>query len=82
VSNAATQPEQPAEKATRKLPSEVQETARILRQKYTRRREAIQRFTERLEKGIFPDDAEVHSLREAGVSEPEIRALVERALAA
>lgn len=82
MSNEATQPEQPADKVTRKLPSEVQETARLLRQKYTRRREAIQRFTERLEKGVFPDEAEIHSLRTAGVSEPEIKALVERALAA
>jgi hypothetical protein len=75
-------PEQSTDKATRKLPSEAQETARLLRQKYTRRREAIQRFTERLEKGVFPDDAEIQSLRTAGVSEPEIKALVERALAA
>ena len=49
-----------------------------LREKYTRRREAVQRFTERLEKsGGFVDDAEILTLRSLGVSEEEIKALVE-----
>jgi hypothetical protein len=54
------------------------ETAVILRKKYTQRRAAIQRFTERLQKGVYPDDAELNTLRVVGVSEPEIRELVEK----
>ncbi len=76
MSTPDTQPEPQPEKVTRKLPSAESETARLLRQKYTRRREAIQRFTERLKKGGFPDDAETNTLREVGVSEDEIRELV------
>ena len=55
------------------------ETAVILRNKYTKRRAAIQRFTERIQKGVFPDDAELNSLRVVGVSETEIRELVKLA---
>jgi hypothetical protein len=55
------------------------ETAILLRQKYTRRRAAIQRFTERISKGNFPDDAEIKTLRDVGVSEGEIRELVKLA---
>lgn len=50
----------------------------LLREKYTRRRDAIQRFTERLEKGGFPDEAEIESLRAVGVSEGEIAGLVDK----
>ncbi len=57
------------------------ETAVLLRQKYTRRRAAIQRFTERISKGNFPDDAELKILRDVGVSEGEIRELVKIAAA-
>jgi len=54
------------------------QTVTRLREKYTRRREAVERFTDRLEKsGGFVDDAEVLSLRALGVSEAEISALVE-----
>ncbi|MCB9931789.1 MAG: hypothetical protein H6841_00030 [Planctomycetes bacterium] len=73
-----THPEPQPDKATRKLPSSVDETTRLLRQKYTRRREAIKRFTERLQKGVYPDDAETNLLRDVGVSEAEIRGLVEQ----
>jgi hypothetical protein len=55
------------------------ETAVILRKKYTQRRAAIERFTERIQKGVFPDDAELNTLRVVGVSEPEIRELVKLA---
>ncbi|MCA8916680.1 MAG: hypothetical protein KDB90_14905 [Planctomycetes bacterium] len=49
-----------------------------LRERYTRRREAVQKFTERLQKsGGFVDDAEIITLRAVGVSEEEIEALVE-----
>jgi hypothetical protein len=49
-----------------------------LREKYTRRRQAVERFTDRLEKSGFADLEEILSLRSLGVSEEEIRALVER----
>ncbi|MCB9931788.1 MAG: hypothetical protein H6841_00025 [Planctomycetes bacterium] len=49
-----------------------------LREKYTRRRDAVQRFTDRLEKSGFVDQEEILSLRALGVSEDEIKALVER----
>ena len=66
------------DKATQKIaPSKgANDTAMILRQKYTRRREAIQRFTERLQKGGIPDEAELNTLRNVGVSEQEIKGLV------
>lgn len=54
------------------------ETAVRLREKYTRRREAISRFTETLVREGFVDDAEVVTLRAVGVSEEEIEALVEK----
>lgn len=65
-------------KATQKVTpsSNGNDTAMILRQKYTRRREAIQRFTERLQKGGIPDEAELNTLRNVGVSEQEIKGLV------
>jgi len=65
-------------KATQKVTpsSNGSDTAMILRQKYTRRREAIQRFTERLQKGGIPDEAELNTLRNVGVSEQEIKGLV------
>lgn len=54
------------------------QTVTRLRERYTRRREAVQKFTERLQKsGGFVDDAEVLTLRAVGVSEEEIKALVE-----
>lgn len=54
------------------------QTVTRLRERYNRRREAVQKFTERLEKtGGFVDDAEVLTLRAVGVSEEEIKALVE-----
>lgn len=49
-----------------------------LREKYTRRRDAVERFTDRLEKAGFVDQEEILSLRALGVSEEEITALVER----
>ncbi|MBK9973634.1 MAG: hypothetical protein IPP14_02505 [Planctomycetes bacterium] len=54
------------------------ETAIRLREKYTRRREAISRFTETLVREGFVDDTEVVTLRAVGVSEEEIEALVEK----
>jgi len=49
-----------------------------LREKYTRRRDAIQRFTDRMEKSGIADEAELETLRAVGVSESEIQALVEK----
>lgn len=54
------------------------ETAIRLREKYTRRREAITTFTEKLVREGFVDDSEVMTLRAVGVSEEEIQALVEK----
>lgn len=54
------------------------ETALRLREKYTRRREAITTFTEKLVREGFVDEAEVMTLRAVGVSEEEIAALVEK----
>jgi hypothetical protein len=64
-------------KDTRRLPA-VTETAMRLREKYTRRIEAIHRFTDRLRKNGFADEAELDTLRAVGVSESEIHALVEK----
>lgn len=55
-----------------------QETAIRLREKYTRRREAIAKFTEKLVRDGFADDAEIVALRAVGVSEEEIQQLVEK----
>ncbi|MCC7508425.1 MAG: hypothetical protein IT464_03505 [Planctomycetes bacterium] len=48
----------------------------LLREKYVRRRTAIQRFTERLQRGGPADHAEIQTLRDVGVSEDEIKVLV------
>ena len=49
-----------------------------MRDTYRLRSVAIKRFTERLTKtGGFVDEAEIESLRTAGVGEDEIKALVE-----
>ena len=64
-------------KDTRRLPPAT-ETAMRLREKYTRRRDAIQRFTDRMQKSGLADEAELETLRAVGVSESEIRALVEK----
>ncbi|MBZ0137110.1 MAG: hypothetical protein K8I27_12130 [Planctomycetes bacterium] len=64
-------------KDTRRL-ANTTETAMRLREKYTRRRDAIQRFTDRMQKSGFADEAELETLRAVGVSESEIRALVEK----
>jgi len=48
-----------------------------LREKYTRRRQAVEKFTDRLQKSGFVDQEEILSLRALGVSEEEIKALVE-----
>jgi hypothetical protein len=66
------------EKDTRRIEPRGGATAMLLREKYTRRRDAIQRFTERLEKGGFPDEAEIETLRAVGVSEGEIAGLVDK----
>jgi alkylhydroperoxidase family enzyme len=72
--------EQNVERITRRYQGlNPQETAIRLKENYSRKREAIQRFTDRLEKsGGFVDDAEVETLRNVGVSEEEIKALVEQ----
>lgn len=62
---------------TQRIKPRGEDTAMILRKKYTARRAAIQRFTERLQKGVYPDDAERETLRVVGVTEAEIKALVE-----
>jgi alkylhydroperoxidase family enzyme len=54
------------------------QTATKLREKYTHRVRAIQRFTERLARTSgWVDGAEIETLRAVGVSEDEIRRLVE-----
>lgn len=63
-----------SDKATRRVVKT--DTAMLLREKYTRRISALRRFTDNLQKGYVPDEAEVESLRAVGVSEQEIRALV------
>lgn len=54
------------------------ETAVLLREKYTRRREAIANFTEKLVRDGAVDDAEVVSLRAVGVTEEEIQQMIEK----
>jgi hypothetical protein len=68
------------EKITRRYQGlNPKETALRLRESYTRKRDAIQHFTDRLEKsGGFVDESEMETLRKVGVSEEEIKALVER----
>jgi hypothetical protein len=72
------QDEQTVEKITRRYYVRPHDKVTALRDTYRLRRKAIQRFTERLEKtGGFVDEAEIESLRTAGVNEEEIKALVE-----
>jgi len=54
------------------------QTVLRLREKYTRRRQAVEKFTDRLQKSGFVDQEEILSLRALGVSEEEITALVDR----
>ena len=55
------------------------QTVTRLREKYNTRLDAVRKFTNRLEKtGGFVDEAEVLTLRAVGVSEEEIKALVEQ----
>jgi hypothetical protein len=55
------------------------ETATRLRERYDVKRDAIKRFTDRIEKSEgFIDEAELETLRAVGVSEEEIKALVEQ----
>jgi hypothetical protein len=50
-----------------------------VREKYARRKTAIVRFTERLERSEgWVDEAEIESLRAVGVSEDEIKGLLVR----
>lgn len=77
------------DKATRRYfnlrgsaPSSKHETAAILKSRYERRRAAIERFTDRLEKtGGYVDEAERLPLLELGVTEIEIDTLVAQAQA-
>ncbi|MCA8913537.1 MAG: hypothetical protein KDB82_17765 [Planctomycetes bacterium] len=72
------QDEQTVEKITRRYYVKPQDKVTALRDTYRLRRAAIKRFTERLEKtGGFIDEAEIESLRAAGVNEDEIKALVD-----
>jgi hypothetical protein len=67
------------EKITRRYAGlKPQETAIRLREKYTRRREVIAKFTEKLVRDGFVDDSEVVALRAVGVTEEEIQQLVEK----
>ena len=54
------------------------ETAIRLREKYTRRREAIARFTEKLVRDGAVDENEVTNMRAVGVTEEEIQQLIEK----
>lgn len=65
------------ERDTRRL-SRSSDSAVRLKEKYTRRRDAIQRFTDRIQKNGIADEAELETLRAVGVSEEEIHALVEK----
>lgn len=71
--------DQQVEKVTRRYQGLTSaQTVTRLREKYATRRDAVRKFTERLEKtGGFVDEAEIESLRAVGVSEEEIDALVE-----
>ncbi|MCA8913538.1 MAG: hypothetical protein KDB82_17770 [Planctomycetes bacterium] len=64
-----------SDKATRRI-NKGSDSAIMLREKYTRRMAALRRFTDHLQKGNFPDEAEMETLRAVGVSETEIKALV------
>ncbi len=72
-------PDMDVDKVTRRYVGlNPKETALRLRESYTRKRDAIQKFTDRVQKsGGFVDDAEIETLRAVGVSEDEIKALVE-----
>lgn len=71
--------EQNVERITRRYQGlNPRETAVRLRESYTRKRDAIQRFTDRVEKEGFVDEAEIETLRAVGVSEEEIQALVDQ----
>ncbi|MBK8207777.1 MAG: hypothetical protein IPK87_13465 [Planctomycetes bacterium] len=72
-------PDMDVDKVTRRYVGlNPKETALRLRESYTRKRDAIQKFTDRVQKsGGFVDEAEIETLRAVGVSEDEIKALVE-----
>ena len=72
------QDEQSVEKITRRYFVAKKDKVTELRDTYRLRSVAIKRFTERLTKtGGFVDEAEIESLRTAGVGEDESKALVE-----
>ncbi|MCC6466336.1 MAG: hypothetical protein IT463_13435 [Planctomycetes bacterium] len=65
------------EKITRRYAGlSSKETATRLRDRYTRRREAIQRFTDRLKLDGVADQNDILGLRALGVTEDEISHLV------
>ena len=66
------------DKDTRRIEPRGGDTAMLIREKYTRRRDAIQRFTERVEKRGFPTPEDIETLRAVGVTEAEIAGLVDK----
>lgn len=66
------------EKVTRRYKGLTpKQTAVVLKERYIQRRDAIARFTDRVTKNQgWVDAAEVDALRQAGVGEEEIKALI------
>lgn len=69
--------EQTVEKITKRYFVGKADPATAVREKYTRRMEAIKRFTDRVTRNGWVDEAEVETLRAVGVREEEIKELIE-----
>ncbi len=71
--------EQTVEKITRRYVNlSVKDTVTRVLEKYTRRIEAIKRFTDRVSRNGWVDEAEIETLRAVGVGEAEIQGLIEQ----
>lgn len=71
--------EQTVEKITRRYVNlSVKDPVTRVLEKYTRRLEAIKRFTDRVARNGWVDEAEIETLRAVGVGESEIKGLIEQ----
>ncbi|CAG0994368.1 hypothetical protein PLCT2_02660 [Planctomycetaceae bacterium] len=71
--------EQTVEKITRRYVNlAVKDPVTRVLEKYTRRLEAIKRFTDRVVRNGWVDEAEIETLRAVGVGEEEIKGLIEQ----
>lgn len=71
--------EQTVEKITRRYVNlAVKDPVTRVLEKYTRRLEAIKRFTDRVVRNGWVDEAEIETLRAVGVGEAEIKGLIEQ----